>query len=252
MASILRKNWLVHLLFALLGFTIYVNSLEVPFLFDDERNIQHSSLQLNEFSIENIIKSGTKGELTTRPVSNLSFALNYWLSGNDLKSYHLLNILIHILSGIILFHLFFLTLTLPSLNTATNTARIISFFSALLWLVNPIHTQSITYLVQRMNSMATMFYLLSMICYVMGRRIMIGTTLSERKKKKAENRENQRAWYWFGGCFFTGLLAIGSKEIAVTLPCFILLYEWYFLQCRYNFKTYLGKPLRTTNYSGKQ
>lgn len=230
MAYIFRNNWLVLLFFACLGFGIYANSLEVPFLFDDARNIQHSSLQFKELSVENIIKSGTKGELTTRPIANISFAFNYLISGDNLKSYHLFNILIHILSSIFLFHLFYLTLTLPSLNTEAHTAKIISLFSALLWLVNPLHSQSVTYLVQRMNSMATMFYLLSLLCYVLGRRKMIRTTLSQRKEEKTEKSEKKRAWYWFGASLFSGLLAIGSKEIAVTLPFFILLYEWYFVQ----------------------
>jgi tetratricopeptide (TPR) repeat protein len=62
--------------------------------------------------------------------------------------------------------------------------------------------------------MAAMFYVLSFLLYAKGRLV----------------KENRKGWPWFASCFFTGMLAIGAKETAATLPFFILLYEWYFFQ----------------------
>jgi tetratricopeptide (TPR) repeat protein len=74
--------------------------------------------------------------------------------------------------------------------------------------------QSVAYIVQRMNSLAVMFYMLSLLSYVYGR---IAT-------------DNRRRTLWFLASIVSGLLSLGSKEIAVTLPFFIVLYEWYFFQ----------------------
>jgi Flp pilus assembly protein TadD len=152
--------------------------------------------------------------MPTRPVSNLSFALNYYLHGQNVVGYHAVNILIHILGGLFLFHFVHITLTLPPSGCDGPNCRWIAFFTALIWLVHPVQTQSITYIVQRMNSMAAMFYILSFLLY-------------------AKYRLASRVWEkrtYLTGCLIAGLLALGSKEIAATLPFFILLYEWYFFK----------------------
>jgi tetratricopeptide (TPR) repeat protein len=82
-------------------------------------------------------------------------------------------------------------------------------------MLHPLHTQSVGYIVQRMTSLAVLFYLLSMLCYV-------------RARLTPENAPRRIALYGIGG--LAGLLALGSKEIAATLPLFIYLYEWFFLQ----------------------
>ncbi len=81
-------------------------------------------------------------------------------------------------------------------------------------MVHPLQTQSVAYLVQRMNSLAAMFYVLSMLFYVKFR-------MSQASRAK---------WLQFAGCVFTAILAFGTKEITATLPIFIILYEWYFFQ----------------------
>jgi len=99
----------------------------------------------------------------------------------------------------------------------------VSFFTALLWLVHPVQVQSVTYIVQRMNSMAAMFYILSMLFYVHGRR-------RQRERPAEKAWQAGHAWPWLAGSAAAGLMALGSKEISLTLPFFIFLYEWYFFQ----------------------
>jgi hypothetical protein len=106
------------------------------------------------------------------------------------------------------------TLSIPSLRSKYAPYGWIPLLTALIWLVHPIQTQSVTYIVQRMNSMAAMFYVLSFLLYA--------------KARLAEQKGTKRAL--FGGCIIAGMLALGSKEIAATLPFFIFLYEWYFFQ----------------------
>ena len=147
-------------------------------------------------------------------ISNLSFALNYYFHGYDVTGYHLVNLLIHIATAILIYFFIKTTLQTPSIASKYENNVWLPFLTALIWAVHPVQTQSVTYVVQRMNSMASMFYIFSLLLYARGR-------LTKGKKKK------RALW---AGCIITGLLAMGSKQIAGTLPFFIILYEWYFFQ----------------------
>ena len=194
---------------------IYSDTLTTPFLLDDIHNIRDNQhIRVPYLSIKNLAWAGFQSPSANRPIANMSFALNYYLHGYNLVGFHAVNILIHIASGLLLYFLIKATLQTPVLRARYAKIDWLPFFAAFLWLVHPLQTQSVTYLVQRMNSLAAMFYVLSMLLYVKFR-------LSTGHRAK---------WPFLGGCFLAGLLAFGSKEISATLPGFILLYEWYFFQ----------------------
>jgi len=193
---------------------IYANVLNGPFILDDIRNIQDNPhLRLTNLTLEGIAGAGFKSPSANRPVANISFALNYYFHKYNPVFYHVVNIVIHITTGFLLFLLAKITLSFLSCSESDSHTWI-AFFAALIWLVHPIQTESVSYIVQRMNSMAAMFYVLSLLLYVKAR-------LVDTKGKK---------WLLFSGCVLSAALAMGSKEIAATLPFFIFLYEWYFFQ----------------------
>ena len=200
---------------AVLVFLIYSNTLESPFIYDDLSNIQNNpSIRLNHITLENIKRAGFEDRSSNRPVALISFALNYYFNGYDATGYHLINILIHIITGVLLYFFVKTTLNLPSIPSQYRTSLWIPLMAVLIWLVHPVNTQSVTYIVQRMNSMAAMFYILSFLLYVKGRLVGV-------KWKK---------YLLFLACILAGALSLGSKEIAAILPFFIFLYEWYFFQ----------------------
>ena len=213
--SILRTA-AIFLCFAILGFLLYSNTFDSPFVFDDNpRIIENQSIRITELSAANLIESAFgKQSPKTRPVGNVTFALNYYFHQYNVEGYHLVNIVIHILAGIFLFIFIQTTLNLPSLKTEVDHTFMVAFFTALLWLVHPIQTQSVTYIVQRMNSMAALFYILAFWLYVKGR-------LAAQPGRK---------WGWFGSAALAWIFALGSKQNAATLPFFVFLYEWYFFQ----------------------
>ncbi|MBW2109208.1 MAG: tetratricopeptide repeat protein [Deltaproteobacteria bacterium] len=222
MASDSDKNqWLAVAFLLILGCLIYANTLSVPFYLDDYGNIvENPYVHLSSLKLKNILDAGFKSPCSNRPIANISFALNYYIHQDRVWGYHIVNIAIHALTAVFFFLLTGMTLRISETRRpATMTTAqplgsfMISLSAALLWLVHPIHTQSVTYVVQRMNSMAAMFYVMAFFFYVKGRLA---------KKNNAR--------LWFGACVLCGLLAIGSKEVAATLPFFILLYEWYFFQ----------------------
>jgi tetratricopeptide (TPR) repeat protein len=210
-----RFETLLLFMLAVVVIFIYSDTLTTPFIFDDIDNIRDNPhIRVPYLSIENLAWAGFQSPCANRPIANISFALNYYLHGYNLVGFHAVNILIHIASGFLFYFLIKATLQTPVLRGRYAKVGWLPFFAAFLWLVHPLQTQSVTYLVQRMNSMAAMFYVLSMLLYV----------------KFRLNTGHRAKWPILGGCILAGLLAFGTKEISATLPGFILLYEWYFFQ----------------------
>ncbi len=210
-----RSSALTFLVLVLAGFTVYFNSLDVPFYLDDFRNItENRYVRINDLSPRTLFDAAFKSPIATRPVANVSFAVNYFVHQEKVGGYHLVNTFIHITTAFVLYLLFSTTLRTPGVSGAARSDGLLPFLASLLWMVHPLHTGSVTYIVQRMVLLASLFYLLSLLCYARGR-------MSGAGKGK---------WGWFSCSLAAGLLALGSKEIAVTLPFFILLYEWFFFQ----------------------
>ncbi len=210
------KHFLVIGLMVVLTIVAYSNTFHAPFQFDDEPNIRENSrIQIKTItftSIKELVQNTYKENL--RIFTFFTFALNYYFGRFNVFGYHLVNYLIHIASGIILFYLLLLTLNLPSLKERYGRfAFPTALFSSLLFLSHPIQTQSVTFIVQRLTSMAAMFYLLSMLLYVKGR-------LSKGKDQI----------FYFAGSAVSYLLGLFSKENTAILPLFIALYEFYFFQ----------------------
>ena len=213
--SSLKYETLLLSLLAIVVILIYTDTLTTPFILDDIRNIRDNPhIRVPTLSLKNLTRAAFQSLESSRPVANISFALNYYFNGLNLVGLHLTNILIHLAGGIFLYFFVKATLRTPVLRAQFEKCDWIPFFASFLWLVHPLQTQSVAYLVQRMNSLAAMFYILSMLFYV----------------KFRLNAGNRRIWPLLAGCALAGLLAVGTKQIAATLPVFIILYEWYFFQ----------------------
>jgi hypothetical protein len=212
-ADFLRHVFLL-LILASLVFLVYSSNLSGPFIFDDSRIENNPQLHITQLSLKSLAKAGFESSPSTRPVSYITFALNYYFNGFHTTGYHLVNICIHILAAIFLFLLIKTTLNLEPLSSRYSKYSWLPFAAALVWAVHPLQTQSVTYIIQRMNSLSAMFYVLALYLYARGR-------LSEPGAKK---------WLIFSCSLAASVLALGSKETAATLPFFIFLYEWYFFQ----------------------
>jgi len=238
-----KQPVLLLLMLGLLVATIYANTLRVPYFFDDSFNIRDNPhIRLKDLSFRSLLKAGIESPAANRPAAYISFGLNYYVGGADVLGYHLVNIVIHMITGLLLYFLMKTTLLLSGSTTGDFSgsklasagsepargwrlldASVVSFWAAALWLVHPVQTQSVTYIVQRMNSMAALFFVLSLLLYARGR-------ISQQRRSGSSRRSSIHPSVWFGGSLIGGLLAFGSKEIAGTLPFFIFLYEWYFFQ----------------------
>jgi tetratricopeptide (TPR) repeat protein len=219
----LSNKTLLHLaLIVLLGLLAYSNTFDIPFVFDDEPNIRDNPL-IKDFIY---FKEPVKAEevpmdydiwFTNRIVGYLTFALNHAFHGLDVRGYHAVNLANHIANALLIYWLVLLTFMTPfgQESSIRDHAKIIALFSGVLFVSHPIHTQAVTYIVQRFASLATFFYLLSLALYI---RCRLSGTL---------NFKSITLYVLF---LFSAVLAMKTKEIAFTLPLVIALYEFMFFR----------------------
>jgi len=213
--SVRMRSLLLLTLAGVLVILAYARALNGPFVFDDHRNISDNAhIRLRHWTSSAILDAAFKSPAKNRPVANISFALNYAFRRLDRRAMRVVNILIHLANAAVLYFFLEATLATPALHEQRNALNWLPAATALVWALHPLHTESVSYIVQRMTSMAALFYMLSLLCYA--------------KARLATKRPARRMLYAL--CIFSGLLALGSKEISAMVPLFILLYEWFFFQ----------------------
>lgn len=214
--------WQLGLVFfvAILG---YANSFAVPFVFDDLRNIVEN-LGIRDLSnfldLENLSgltahSPALQTTIKTRYIGYLSFALNYHFHGLAVWGYHLVNLIIHIVNGFLVFALARMLLlssppaSLPTPNPLPLSERYTPLLAALLFVSHPLQTQAVTYVVQRLTSFATLLMLVAILCYLNARRI--------------DGQPKAIAWK-IVSLGSAGLAAL-TKEFTLLTPLFLLLWE---------------------------
>ncbi len=199
---------------------IYGNSFHCEWHFDDAPNILNNpNAHLTSLSWKNIKKSVyvnvTGHEYLNRPLARLSFALNYYFGKQNVFGYHVVNFAVHYVATIFLFLFIYNTLQLPIFNSRHNkTAYAIALLSVFLWATHPIQVTAVTYIIQRMASMAGMFYIMAMFFYLKGRT--------------ATGTMKQAVHYAL--CGVAAIFAFASKENAAMLPMSLFIYDLFLIQ----------------------
>ena len=194
---------------------IYGNSFQCGWHFDDSSNIlNNEDVHLEKLSWPDIKKIFRKGVLK-RPFSYFSFAINYYFGGKEVSGYHVVNFVIHYIASIFLFLFIYRTLNLPLLKERyEKSSYAIAILGTFFWATNPVQLMAVTYIVQRMASMAAMFYIMAMFFYLQGR-----TDDNPRKKI-----------VFFILCALFAGLSFGTKENAAMLPASLFLYDLFLIQ----------------------
>ncbi len=213
-----RRFILLGLICGLLAGLLFVPGLSGSFILDDGSNIvDNPGVHLQELSIpaiQGVILSPQPGGLS-RIMPTLTFALDYWRGGGEPGAFKATNIIIHVVTvcGLALF----LHLLLLAAGAHDSVARLVALLVALAWAVHPLQVSSVLYVVQRMQTLATLFLVLAMWCYLRGRLAQV------------QGESGRRS---FLVSFMLWLLALGCKEDAVLLPVYCLLMELTVMQFR--------------------
>jgi hypothetical protein len=183
----------------------YGNSLDAEFQADDQFFAADPSLHPGDLGGASL----GKALWHRRPIASLTFALNYYWGQSRVLGYHVVNVAIHAATAVSLYVFLVLISRLPrGRNSVGALPYPVMLVATLLWAVHPVQTQAVTYVVQRMTSLAALFYLLALIAYLKGRQ-----------------SDGRRRVLWWTGALGSGALALGSKEIAATLPFAVVLVE---------------------------
>jgi tetratricopeptide (TPR) repeat protein len=198
---------------------VYRNTLSVPLLFDDTPSIfdDHAIRHLGT-ALWPSVSSTAFG----RPLLGLSLAINYAISGTNVWSYHAVNLAIHILAGLTLFGIVRRTLA-PRYGP---TASVLGFSIALLWALHPLQTESVTYVIQRAESLMGLLYLFTLYCFIRG--------------VETDGRIRIR---WFVLCVASCAAGMGTKEVMASAPLMLLLYDRTFVGGSFRDSLRLRKPL---------
>lgn len=206
----LSRSFLIISFFSLL---IYLPSFNAPFIFDDIDSIQYNP-EIRSF--KPFFDADADPVLFARPVLKLTFVANYLLHGTDVFSYHLVNFVLHLLNLLLLL---LVTSSLIKLSAKKKGDEPgfspdpgwLSFLAVFLWAMHPLLTESVVYVTNRAVLLSAAFYLLAVFAF-----LRTGST--------------GRPDTWLILLIVSYVLALGSKQTAITLPAVLLVLDLYFFK----------------------
>jgi tetratricopeptide (TPR) repeat protein len=180
----------------------YSNSLSGPLIFDDGLAITDNVGIRDLSNLAAMVRSERELPTAGRPLVNVSFALNYAIGGVDVRGYHIVNIALHVVSGLLVFGIIRRTWSRASRDD-------VAFAASLLWLVHPLNTEAVNYLTQRTELMMALFLLLTLYASI-------------------------RAWAsgklaWYAVSVLSCAAGMACKESMVTAPLLVVLYDVVFV-----------------------
>lgn len=192
-----HRGWVAILALATAGIVAYLNSFQGVFVFDDWGVINGAAMHASQ-APWGFFRSA-------RPLSDLLFVANYAIHRQDVWGYHAVNLLIHLMAGVALLALAHRILLAPRLQGRYAAAAPgLAFTIAILWLVHPLQTQSVTFIAQRAESLMGLFYLLTLYCVA-----------------RVASASSPAIW---GACAILACaLGMASKTIMITAPLIALL-----------------------------
>jgi tetratricopeptide (TPR) repeat protein len=201
----LAKDRTVVLIIAVAGLIAYLNSIEVPFILDDFGSISNNYAIHSLFDFDALWKF-----YANRIVLYFTLSLNYAVHDNGVEGYHVVNILIHIINGMLLYCIINRLLSLPYFagKLLSRHNRLVSVSIALLFIVHPIQVNAVSYIVQRTAALAATFYFAAILFFI-------------------KYRMQDRLRHFILMMLFI-ILAMFTKENTITIPFMLLLIELFF------------------------
>jgi Flp pilus assembly protein TadD len=225
--------WILLVLLVAAAAWAYSTSFAGVLVLDDVRAIVRNPTIRTLRPLSTPLSPPAASTVAGRPVANFTFALNFALAPADAREvftpedpgaasgsadrflrniwgYHFLNLVIHLAAGLVLFGIVRRTLSNDRLRARFGaSATWLAFAVAMLWLVHPLQTAAVTYVVQRVESLMGLFYLLTLYC-----AIRAGAA--------------PRARGWTAAAIMSCALGMATKEVMVTAPIAVGLWHWVF------------------------
>jgi Flp pilus assembly protein TadD len=192
------------------GVLAYSNALSGPFILDDATAVVNNR-SIESLALPGPLRTPSDTPVARRPLVNLSLALNYAADGRDVRGYHAVNLLVHLLASLALFGIVRRTLVLPALQPGFGGAATdVALVAALVWVLHPLNSEVVDYVTQRSQSMMGLFYFVTLYCAI-----------------RATGARH--AWRWDVAAAFACAAGVLCKESMVTAPVMVLWYDRTFL-----------------------
>ncbi len=239
-----KKIALSIILIAAAGAVIYSNTFDASFHFDDTHAIVEN-YAIHRFDIKEIFST------STRPILDITFALNYYFGKLNVFGYHLINIMLHMVNGILLYFILLWTkfgdsppwvvdesiptpLTPPNLPLSKGRqggvigtvplSHRMPLYSSLIFMAHPVQTQAVTYIVSRSSVLAATFYLLALLLFIRAFRASNSSLVPH-----PSSLIPRPSSLYLTGAFLSSCLGMGTKQETATLPLMLLIYDFYFI-----------------------
>jgi tetratricopeptide (TPR) repeat protein len=206
---------------------VYARAVDTPFVFDDRVSIVDNPSILRLWPLLGAPESpgplnpSRNRPTAGRPLVNLTFAINYHVGGLRPAGYRLVNLVVHLLSALLLASIVRRTLRLDQFaGRWDRVAWPVSSLAALVWAVHPLASETVVYVTQRTELLMTFFYLLTLYA-----SLRYWTTDSATRRMA-----------WLAIATVACLSGMASKEVMVSAPLVVLLFE----------RTFLTRSLRAT------
>jgi len=195
---------LLRLIVLLATLVAFRNSLDGAYFLDDLDAIHNNPSIRSLWPPWQALQPPRETSVAGRPLTNLTLAFNYAVHGVSPRGYHLVNLLIHAAAALTLFGLLRLLLRSPAVTGRfSSDADLLAGITALLWAVHPLQTESVTYIVQRTESLCGLAYLLTLYAFA-----------------RSMNAPRPRGWRL--ACVLACFAGMACKEVMVTAPLMVL------------------------------
>src|ERR1043166_2069224 len=207
----MRWQKLIPLILVGAGLMAYHNSFSGPFIFDDLAAIQNNDHIRRLWPLSRVLTAPAQTTAAGRPVVCLSLALNYAAGRLNVWGYHAVNLAIHIAAALVLYGILRRTLMTEALRADYGEdAPWLAMAAALVWMLHPLQTSCVTYVIHRAESLMGLFYLVTLYCVIRG-------------------ADSLKPSGWYTGAVVASALGMATKETMVTAPLVVLLYDRIYL-----------------------
>jgi len=247
------------------GFAAYANSFAGVFVFDDRTALAANPFIRTLWPVSQAARAPRDTALAGRPVASVSFAVSYALAPDDVRElffergglasdrvrrnaapYHAINVAIHLLAALTLFGVARRTLInlRPRGGLGGTEVVVPALAIALIWVVHPLTTSAVTYIVQRTEALAGLFYLLTLYCALRACTFLVlrssfsvqngaqnGAQNDERRttNPNAERRTKNQERLWLVCAVLACALGMATKESVVTAPVMVVAWDYLFV-----------------------
>lgn len=213
-------TWLTAVALAATIWLIYRSSLSAPWIFDDSLSVLSNPTivalwpLVGDTGAPGPLQPPIENPMSARPLVNLSFAANYHFGKFDPRGYRAVNIALHFCNALLVYSIVCRTLRLPHFDALpAHAAPWLATFAALLWAGHPLLTEAVVYVTQRTELMVAFCYL---------------ATLYASLRYWTANSTGARRW-WLAAAAVACLAGAGSKEVIVSAPLVVWLFDWTFV-----------------------